>query len=412
VLASGLAGALGLSFAGAAYALARINAIQRFPAERLEVMRDGRVPLLFDRYPALADRIPWRPLGNYPTPIEEIPRLAEGGAARLFVKRDDLSSPLYGGNKVRKLEFFLAEAELASRHTLITLGGIGSNHALAVATHGAALGFDVDLALYDQPLTGHVRANLGGFVSAGARLHYVGSTPRAFLLSGWLEARRAAGRHAPYFIMVGGTSRLGCLGHVNAGLELARQVAEGALPEPDRLFVPLGTCGTAAGLIVGLKLAGLRTRLSAVRVADPFPANPLVLRLIAQDTADFLSAADSAFPRLRISSRDFDFLPDYFGPGYGHPTPESDAAVAGAAPDLALETTYTGKALAACLAACRSAPAGSTLLFWNTFNSAPLQSPGRLDSLPRALANRLAHNATEAEADEIHREIRSSRRRS
>jgi D-cysteine desulfhydrase len=243
--------------------------------------------------------------------------------------------------------------------------------------------------LYDQPVTPFVRKNLGGFLHAGARLHYSGGTPAAFAAAGALYARTFQEDMDPYFIMVGGTSRLGAIGHVNAALELSDQVANGLIPEPDVVFVPLGTCGTATGMIVGLKLAGLRTRVVAVRVADPFPANATMVRLIAQDVANFLHASDPTIPRLEITTGDFDVLPEYFGPGYGHPTAPGEAAVRAASPRLVLETTYTGKTLAACLDHCRRASAQSNVLFWNTFSSAPVPAPDSWERLPENLQRRL-----------------------
>ncbi|HUE95021.1 MAG TPA: pyridoxal-phosphate dependent enzyme [Longimicrobiaceae bacterium] len=384
------AGGLALLAAGggtAAMLLRRINAIGRYPEAELARLRQGAVNPLFATYPALARRIPWRPLGRLPTPIEELPP-PEGAAAglRLFVKRDDLSSGVYGGNKVRKLEHFLAEAELAKRRTLVTLGGIGSNHALATALHGAALGFETDLVLYDQPVTPFVRRNLGGFAHAGARVHYGGSIPASFATAGRLMARRRREGAEPYFIMVGGTTPLGCIGHVSAALELAQQVEDGAMPEPDRLFIPLGTCGTAIGLLVGLRLAGLKTRVTAVRVADPISANATVVRWMAQGLADLLHEADPTLPDLRIDEADFDLLTDFYGPGYGFPTGPAEAAVRWAEPRLALETTYTGKALAACLDFARKAEPETVCLFWNTFSSARVPEPAAVEGLPGRLA--------------------------
>src|SRR5690606_7824095 len=104
----------------------------------------------------------------------------------------------------------------------------------------------------------------------------------------------------------GGTSRLGCIGHLTAGLELAAQVARGDMPEPDLLFVPLGTCGTAAGLVAGLALAGLGTRVAAVRVAERFVANALSVRLLAQDVIDYLHRLDPSVPRVRIRLDSYD----------------------------------------------------------------------------------------------------------
>jgi D-cysteine desulfhydrase len=343
---------------------------------------------LFERFPAVRDRLPWRSLGRYPTPVQELEGPTSG--ARLFVKRDDLSSTLYGGNKVRKLEFLLAEAATSGGRGLITLGGIGSNHALATALHGREAGFTVDLVLYDQPLSRNVERNLGGFLEAGAMLHHAGSTARAFVHARNLYTKRRRAGAFPYFIPVGGTSRLGCVGHVSGALELAEQVHAGALPEPDILFVALGTSGTAAGLIAGLKLAGLRTRVAAVQVADRIAANSVVVRFFAQRTLDWLRSLDPAVPPLRVTSDDFQVLSNYFGRGYGHSTPAAEEALRSQAGNLSLETTYTGKALAACLDFCRSCPVSSTVLFWNTFNSAPVRAPADWGGLPESLRHVIA----------------------
>lgn len=389
LLALGAGGvAVALAGGAAAWALSRVNRIPSYDAAELRWLRESTTNPLFDSFPALAERIPWRPLGRFPTPVEELPAGdAAGSGARLFVKRDDLSSAAYGGNKVRKLEYLLADAELGGRRTLVTLGGIGSNHALATAIHGAALGLESDLVLYGQPITQHVKRNLAAFLAANARVHYGGSVPGAFAAAGRLVARRRHEGRAPYFVMVGGSSRLGCIGHVSAAFELAAQVAAGELPEPDRLFVPLGTCGTAAGLVIGLRLAGLRTRVCAVRVADPFPASAATVRWMAQDLADFLHRADPAVPRLQITTADFEVLTGYLGTGYGFPTRDGEVAVRRLGNRLTLETTYTAKTLAACLDCCAGHGREQKLLFWNTFSSAPLASaaPGQEAELPPPL---------------------------
>jgi D-cysteine desulfhydrase len=365
------------------FLLRRANAISQIPANAASTPGDASSNVLLETFPALSGRVPWRPIGQFPTPVEEIP--APEGAARLFVKRDDLSCPAYGGNKVRKLEFLLAEAELTGRRTLITLGGVGSNHALATAVHGRALGFDVDLVLYDQPPGPFVARNLGGFLAAGARLHHAGGISRALLAARRLFAQRLKEGAAPYFIMVGGTCRLGCLGYVNAALELARQVAAGELPQPDVVFVPLGTTGTAAGLAAGFRLAGLTSRVAAVRVADPIAANATVCSFFADDLIRFLRSADSTISVVPVIPDQIEVLTDHFGRGYGHPTPAADEAIRQYAPLLALETTYTGKTLAACLDYCRRAERPTNVLFWNTINSAPIARPRSWAALPESL---------------------------
>jgi D-cysteine desulfhydrase len=371
-------------------AATRLNEFGAWDSDRLRALRSGSTTLLLERFPRLAEHVPWRPLGSTPTPVEALPSLAGAGDVRLFVKRDDRASALYGGNKVRKLEHYLAEAAAADRRTLITMGAIGTNHGLATALFGRRLGFDVKVVMFDQPLTPWVERNLRAFAAAGATLHYAGGEIGAVRLARSLYADAEAAGEAPYFIMIGGSSRLGSLGYVNAGLELGEQVRAGAVPEPDRIFVALGSGGTAAGLAVGCRLAGLRTRITAVRVSSVLVANSLTVHWMAKDLAAWLRRMDPAVPRVRVGFGDFDIIGNQLGEGYGHPSEAGRVAMEWAADRLALEPTYTAKTLAACLAHCRgSARPGETVLYWNTANTATLEQAASLDALPPRLRQRL-----------------------
>jgi D-cysteine desulfhydrase len=187
-----------------------------------------------------------------------------------------------------------------------------------------------------------------------------------------------------YYIPAGATTPLGDVGYLTAALELAEQVKSALLPEPDRIFVAAGSCGTAAGLIAGLKLAGLRTRVTAVRITDAIVANEWHIRSLAQLTLDALHKMDPAVPAITIRHNDFDMETRYFGGQYGKVTPEGEKAIA-AASGLRLETTYTGKTLAACLDYCRAASREETVVFWNTFNSARVEQAEGPEALPPEL---------------------------
>jgi hypothetical protein len=106
---------------------------------------------------------------------------------------------------------------------------------------------------------------------------------------------------------------------------------------------------------------------------------------MAQDVADYLHGLDAGVPPLVISRDDFDVLPDYLGAGYGHPTEAGQAACEWASPNLSLETTYTGKTLAACLDFCRPKKESGAVVFWNSFSSAPTATPRDWSGLPSAL---------------------------
>lgn len=369
----GAALAVAASAGGSAgYLWHRLNEVGTFDPARLARLRGDSTCALFRRHPALARSVPWRPIGTFPTPVRHLD-LPEGAArGTLLAKDEGTVSDLYGGNKVRKLQHLLAEAELADRSTLITVGGLGTNHWLATALHGAALGFGVELALFDQPRTPWVERNRAGFRWAGARVHVHRGEIEALLGARRLVERARERGAAPRFINLGGSSRLGTVGFVDAAFELAEQVRAGELPAPDRIYVALGTCGTAAGLVAGLRAAGLPSRVCAVRVSGLFPGNRFVVRHMADDVAGWLRDRDPDFPAVRIGLDDFEVVGDFLGPGYGVPTPEGEAAMRWAAPPLSLDPTYTGKALAACLEYCRGEMRdGETVLFWNTYSAAP-----------------------------------------
>jgi D-cysteine desulfhydrase len=345
-------------------------------------------PALFRAFPSLAEHVPWMALGRFPTPVARVEGLLPS-SVELWVKRDDESGAVYGGNKVRKLEFLLAEAKARGARRLVTLGAIGSHHVLATAIYGKRAGFAVDAVVFPQPLTDHVREQMLADVASGATLH-----PTAGYLGVPLAVWRRRRAEGAAWIPPGGSSPIGSLGYVSAGLELLEQIARGELPRPDVVYVALGSCGTAAGLLVGLagapSLPRLDARLVGVRVVDRMVSNVRVTRALAADTAALLAARDEhwfnqfAPPPFTVEHR-------FFGGGYGRATAASDEAVTrAAAAGLRLEPTYTGKAMAALLAdAAAGALDGKRVLFVNTYSSADLApllagGPG-VGGLPRAL---------------------------
>lgn len=127
---------------------------------------------LFEEFPRLRGEIPWLKLGDFPTRVHRLKRLGkELGCRNLWIKRDDESGKLYGGNKVRKLEFLLADAEKKNAKVILTCGRIGSNHCLASTIYGSKLGFKSVLVLYHQPVTELVMSNLLLDHYFGAELH-------------------------------------------------------------------------------------------------------------------------------------------------------------------------------------------------------------------------------------------------
>ncbi len=322
------------------------------------VASDDTLPI-FERYPALA-RLPRAKLGVFPSPIS---RLTGFGDRRdLWIKRDDLDALSYGGNKVRALEFLLGEVRTSD--TLLTMGGEGSTHVLVTAAMGARLGARTVAIRWPHDMNPAALRTSDRAAALCSRLRTTRGPVSALLLS--LFARRASDVR---WIPPGGTSALGMLGHVNAGIELAEQVARGELPVPSRVVVPFGTGGTAAGLALGFAIAGLPTRVVAARVVPRIVANRRRLLSLTRSCARLIARLDrNSVPSVDPSR--IQVVNDVYGGAYGRPLPAASAAAAAldAASGILLDDSYSAKAFVAALHTPREEP----VLFWLTF-------AGRLD---------------------------------
>jgi D-cysteine desulfhydrase len=337
--------------------------------------------------PHLRD-LPRLRLTELPTPVAPLERLGRtAGIAPPWIKRDDLSGVIYGGNKPRKLELLLGAARARGRSRVLTFGGLGTHHGLATTACGRAGGLATTLVLVPQPVTPHVQRCVRLLHALGAELHLArGALDAArqgvaLLARGWLAGDPLA------LVPTGGTSVLGALGYLNAGLELAEQVRAGLLPEPSDIFVALGSGGTVAGLLAGLRLAGLRSRVVGVLVTDILPPSPRRLRSLARACLRRFAPGSAA----TISEGDLEIERGFAGPGYGVVTAEASAArhTLEESEGIALETTYTGKCLAALLHRASTMAHGGPLLFWDTFSkgepsNVPEHLPGD-ETLPPAI---------------------------
>ncbi len=331
---------------------------------------------LFERYPRLAQNLPRVSLGSYPTPVQRAERLeAALGLDALYVKRDDLSGEDYGGNKVRKLEFILAEARRQGLQEVLTFGGAGSNHALATAVYANKLGMRSISVLTPQPRSPGVRRNLLMSHRCGAELHLIqGFDQQGPTAERLCEEHCARIGKRPMVIPTGGSSPLGTVGSLNGAYELKAQIDAGQAPLPDVIYVALGSMGTAVGIVLGLRALGLPTRVEAVRVVRDTLGNRAAMAALVQETTDLLREADPSFPDTGFTEADAGaaIRDGYYGQGYAVPTPGGQEAVelARSTEGMALENTYTGKAFAAVVEdARRGKLAGKTVLFWNTYNS-------------------------------------------
>ncbi len=347
-------------------------------------------PLLFELVPPLARTVPFVALGAYPTPLE--PAAALGG--EVFIKREDLSSPLYGGNKIRTLEVLFAEALRKGARRIWSTGAFGSNHAVAGAVHAPRAGLLGAALLFPQPASWTAAANFAAVASVAHEIRPLRSMlsfPLGMLGLRWAqyEGRRDA------VMAPGGATPLGAIGHVGAALELATQL-RGLGVWPRHLVVPIGSTCTTAGLLVGLQIAAALglwpqsaplPRLHAIRVTPwPVTARFRVLSLARRTHALFVGSGGPEVPEVsRRMAAMLEIDGSAIGRGYGFATPAARQAIErfATASLVPLDTTYAGKAGAALLR--HLAGLEGPVVFWSTKSSAPLPalSAERLSALPR-----------------------------
>jgi D-cysteine desulfhydrase len=347
---------------------------------------------LLQRFPKLSKVLGWLPLLKGRSPVMEAQGLGDHlKLSGLYVKRDDLAPATYAGSKVRKLEFLLGDARRRGCTHLVTGGSVGSHHALATALHGRQQGFTVELLLMPEPPSREVTRVLRASAHYAQAVHYV---PTARELGPRWQQALARCPESGYSVPLGGTSPLGNLGYIEAALELERQVDENLLPEPARIYVPLGTMGCAVGLLLGLGLTRLRSRLVAVRASNLNTSTLARFRELYQTTNRALRVWDDTFPELPIDESAVIVNGGHLGGGYAMATEEGRRALllARERASLELELTYTAKALAALVA---DAPRlrGESVLFWNTHAAGLPECPLTPERLPTELLGYLVPRA-------------------
>jgi D-cysteine desulfhydrase len=243
---------------------------------------------------------------------------------------------------------------------VLTIGGEGSTHVLSTAEHAAALGVEAHAIRWRHEMH-EVSHKVAARSRERASVVDHALAPIAMLRA--MAARRSVSRYIP----LGGTSPLGMLGHVNAGLELAEQVARGEMPAPNAVVVPLGSGGTAAGLALGFRIASLGTLLVAARVGPLIAANRWRVLALASRAARLIErVSGERVPRVR--ARDVRVVHDVYGGAYGRVLPRaaSGADIARRALGLTLDDTYSAKAFTAALDLARTTR--GVTLFWSTFD--------------------------------------------
>jgi L-cysteate sulfo-lyase len=307
-------------------------------------------------------------IAHLPTPLEPLHRMRKHlNGPRLYIKRDDCTGLALGGNKTRKLEFLIGDAIRKGATTVVTEGGLQSNHVRQTAAAAAKAGLQCHLVLDHQvPINTPLYAGNGNILLdrlLGAKTHLCASgETRADAVERLTAELRARGA-APYVIPTGGSNEIGALGYVSAALELLQQARDSGL-SIDRVVFPTGSGGTQAGLIVGLALAMAEVSATGIDIdgdADALAAH--IDEVVAHCTTSVGLAGGSGL-------RPPDIVRGFAGPGYGIPTPGMIEAVnlAATLEGIVLDPVYTGKAMAGLIDMIRSGEfaADETIVFIHT----------------------------------------------
>jgi D-cysteine desulfhydrase family pyridoxal phosphate-dependent enzyme len=309
--------------------------------------------------------IPRLRFAHLPTSIEALPRLSAflGGPA-LLVKRDDQTGLALGGNKTRKLEFLLAEAQAHGARTIITAGAIQSNHCRQTAAAAARFGMDCILVLFgDMPASPSGNLLLDELL--GAEIVTSQSTQLELIIKDTFEAAWRNGRR-PYLVPYGGSNPTGAAGYVYAMKELVDQCQAPSLKgsPPDWIVIPSSSGGTQAGMLVGSCLFGFTGKILGISIDKPAEELQEKVASLANATAEHLGEA------LTIKAGEVLINSDYLGGGYGvMGEPEREAmAIFARKEGLILDPVYTGRAAAGLIDLIRKEyfPEGDRLLFWHT----------------------------------------------
>ena len=326
-----------------------------------------------DEVPPGIAALPRFPLLDGPSPLQRLDRFsaALGGTADVWIKREDLLPLAFGGNKLRNLEFLVGVALAEGADTLVTSGRRWSNHCRLTAAAGAKAGLDVHLVLsgpqLDPPGPNVV---IDGIL--GATIHQATSDDRderEDLVAEVSINLRSAG-HRPYVIGVGGNGPIGTAGQVLAGLELAGQARDAGIESPT-IVVPSATGGTHAGLLVGLAIAAMPSRVLGVAVAAPADLlRPTIVRSLAELRDLTGTAVDAGAIDLTDAQR---------GPGYGIPTAAAREAteLLAQTEGILVDPIYTAKALAELIARIRDRRLEGSVVFWHAGGT-----PGLFEILP------------------------------
>ncbi len=319
------------------------------------------------------EEIPRQIITHGPTPLEHAPRLSKHLGCQMYIKRDDCTGLAGGGNKTRKLEYLIADALLKGADTLITIGGLQSNHARQTAAAAAKFGLNCELILEDVEGTPkqdfHYNGNALLDHLLGANIHRLAINQDLQAYSEVLIAKLIDQGKKPYLIPIGGSNVLGSMGYVRCAMEIVEQIKTQQI-NIDQIVIGSGSAGTQAGLIAGLIAMNSDIPVLGISVSKTTEHQAQIVGELLEQVMEFL-ALDLSLAEGKIKTNG-----NYFGSSYGVTTePMIEAVKACAALEgLLLDPVYTGKAMSGLfdLRAKDVIKAGSSQLFLHTGGSQAL----------------------------------------
>lgn len=303
-------------------------------------------------------KLPRLRIAHLPTPVERLPRLSEAlGGPALLVKRDDQTGLAFGGNKTRKLEFLVADAQRQGARTLITAGAVQSNHCRQTAAAAARYGFDCQLVLAgEQPERASGNLLLDRLL--GAEIRWVERESREAVLQSTYQQAVDEGRK-PYLIPYGGSNPIGAAAYAYAVQEMLEQGFR-----PDTIVFASSSGGTQAGLLAGGRIFGFDGRVLGISIDEKAEVLQARVATLANETAEILGG-DIAFRAEDVWVDD-----SFLGAGYGVMGEIEEEAINlfARTEGLLLDPVYTGRAAAGLLSLIRDGafPRGQSVLFWHT----------------------------------------------
>lgn len=318
----------------------------------------------------LFEELPQVKICHQPTPIEAMPRLSEQLGVNVYVKRDDCTGLAGGGNKTRKLEYLLGEAKSKGADTLITIGGIQSNHARQTAAAAAKFGLACELVLEDVQGTVKQDYYTNGNILLDklfdAKIHLIDEQQDCLEYAYELEKRLIESGKKPFVIPLGGSSAIGSMGYVSCANEIIDQAKSASLIF-DKIIVATGSAGTQAGLIAGFIANSVEIPVIGICVSqNTEDKNALVTSLLTESLK--LLQLDTNLSKDKVITDG-----DYVGEGYGIHTKATVEAINLCAKyeGLLLDPVYTGKGMAGLIDYCRSGKIkqGENVLFIHTGGS-------------------------------------------